>query len=79
MLGRMRLCASPFLSTWSLQLHCLRRAELGDVSAAVGKLAADGARTLKEQKLAPDSAVARRQIGAAPSLADCVGGLQGLR
>lgn len=57
----------------------MRRAELGDVAKAVGKLAAEGARVLMEQRIALDSAVAQQQIGAAPSLADCVSGLQNLR
>lgn len=54
-------------------------AELDGVARAVAKLAADGARLLKEQRIALGSAVARQQLGATPSLADCVSGLQALR
>lgn len=55
------------------------RSGLDGIARAVAKLAADGARLLKEQRIAPGSAVARQQIGAAPSLGDCVSGLQALR
>jgi Casein Kinase 2 substrate len=54
-------------------------AELDSIAKTVGKLAADGARILKEQRVALSSPIAQQQIGAAPSLADCVLGLQNLR
>ena len=56
-----------------------RSAEFDKVAGKVSKLAADGARVLKEQRVALDSRTAQQQIGAAPSLADCVLGLQNLR
>ena len=62
------------------QLHgALCSAEFDAVARTVSKLAADGARVLKEQRVALDSRTAQLQIGAAPSLADCVLGLHNLR
>ena len=49
-----------------------RSAELDEFVGKVSRLAADGARVLKEQRVALDSRTAQQQIGAAPSLADCV-------
>jgi Casein Kinase 2 substrate len=57
----------------------LRSAGFDEVARMVSKLAADGARVLKEQRVAVESRTAQQQIGAAPSLADCVLGLQHLR
>ena len=57
-------------------MSCLPREEMSAVVAAAGKLAQAGGNLLRSQK--PPLSVAARtvRLGATPSLADCVQGLQ---